>query len=483
VSLRKDVALAADRLAGTAADRTVSAHHRRRLRRHGWEHAFDAPPGGWAAGEPPPRTGNDLEILVDGTEALSRIVEELRRAESHVHLTGWFFSPGFVLTREPEHVVLRNFLAELAERVDVRVLAWAGAPLPLFRPSRADVRRMRAALCGGSRVRCALDARERPLHCHHEKTIVVDDRVAFVGGIDLTDESGDRLDSSEHPARAQLGWHDATALVRGPAAADVAANFTMRWREVTGETLPEPAAAEPRGDVEVQVVRTIPNSVYGAVPRGDYRILESYVRALRSARRLIYLENQFLWSPEIVSILSEKLRRPPADEFRLLVVLPADPKSGADQSRGQVASLIEADDGNDRFLACTLYARSPAGADQVYVHAKIGLVDDEWLTIGSANLNEHSLFNDTELNLVVRDPSVASATRLRLWSEHLELPAAELEGEPAALVDARWRAIAGEQLERREAGAAPTHRLVALPGLSRRSKRLLGPLKGFLVDG
>ena len=59
-------------------------------------------------------------------------------------------------------------------------------------------------------------------------------------------------------------------------------------------------------------------------------------------------------------------------------------------------------------------------SDPVYVHAKVGIVDDAWLTIGSANLNEHSLFNDTEMNVVCHDGELARATRLRLWAEHLE---------------------------------------------------------------
>ena len=449
----------------------------------GWEHALDPPPGGWAAGDPPPRAGNELGVLIDGDEALGRIAEELARAESHVHLAGWHFSPDFALTRDGRPAILRNLLADVAERAHVRVLAWAGAPLPLFRPSRGDVRRMQRDLGRDSKVECALDARERPMHCHHEKAIVIDDRVAFVGGIDLTHAAGDRHDSPAHPGRAKLGWHDAAVLIRGPAVADVAGSFRMRWHEVTGVTLPEPRVAEPAGEVELQVVRTIPESIYDAVPRGEFRILESYVRALEAAQRLVYLENQFLWSPEIVSILTGKLRRPPSDDFRVVVVLPAAPKDGADESRGQVSALIEADGGNDRFLACTLYALAGGIADQVYVHAKIGIVDDEWLTIGSANLNEHSLFNDTEMNVVVRDPAIVRATRLRLWAEHLELPQGEVDGPPAAVVDERWRPTAFGQLERRKAGRPFTHRLVALPGVSRHSKRLLGPLQGFLVDG
>ena len=132
-----------DRSLGRALDRAVSAHHRRRLRRVGWEHALDGGAGGWADGWAPPRAGNRLEVLVDGAEALPRMVAELERARSHVHLAGWYFSPEFALTRGPRPTVLRNLLAEMAEQVDVRVLAWAGAPLPLFRPSRRQVRAMR----------------------------------------------------------------------------------------------------------------------------------------------------------------------------------------------------------------------------------------------------------------------------------------------------------------------------------------------------
>jgi phosphatidylserine/phosphatidylglycerophosphate/cardiolipin synthase-like enzyme len=117
------------------------------------------------------------------------------------------------------------------------------------------------------------------------------------------------------------------------------------------------------------------------------------------------------------------------------------------------------------------------------VHAKVGIVDDRWLTIGSANLNAHSLLNDTELNVVCQDPDLVRDTRLRLWAEHLELARDAVDGaDPCALVDERWRPVAMEQLERLRAGAPPTHRLLALPGISRRSRRLLGPLTGLVDD-
>jgi phosphatidylserine/phosphatidylglycerophosphate/cardiolipin synthase-like enzyme len=342
---------------------------------------------------------------------------------------------------------------------------------------------MRDALTKQSRIKCSLDAKERPLHCHHEKTIVIDDRVAFVGGIDLTTQAGDRFDSGEHPARSAIGWHDATARIEGPAVADVAEHFRMRWLEVNGEQLAPVAPSAPAGDVELQIVRTVPEHVYNAVPRGDFRILESYISALQSAERFIYVENQFLWSPEIARLLRDKLTDPPRPDFRMLFVLPANAKSGNDDTRGVLAELIEADDDAGRILACALYARSGPRADPIYVHAKIAIVDDRWLTLGSANLNEHSLFNDTEMNVVAHDRPLARRTRQRLWAEHLELPADEIPDDPVRAIDELWKPTSKEQLERRSNGLPLTHRLVRLPHVSRRTRRILGPIDSLVVDG
>ena len=227
----------------------------------------------------------------------------------------------------------------------------------------------------------------------------------------------------------------------------------------------------------------MPESIYEGLPTGEFTILESYLRALRSARRLVYLENQFLWSPEIVAVLEETLRKPPDDDFRLLILLPAKPNNGKDDTRGQLGRLADADDGHGRLLACTLYQRGAEAARPVYVHAKIGIVDDRWMTIGSANLNEHSLFNDTEMNLVTHDPRVARATRLRLWSEHLDRPAEELDGDPTDVIERIWRPLAEQQLQRRLDGLPLTHRVLRLPHVSRRTEALRGPINGLLVDG
>jgi phosphatidylserine/phosphatidylglycerophosphate/cardiolipin synthase-like enzyme len=480
----KDLLLAVESRFADVVSAQICSHHRRRLAGLGWNRALDPAPGRWSESDPPPRDGNVVEVLIDGAAALPAMAEAIRGATSHVHITGWYFTPGFALERDRAAVVLRNLLAEVAERVDVRVLGWAGAPLPLFRPTRDDVRAMQRTLTAGTKIRCELDALERPLHCHHEKTIVVDDRIAFVGGIDLTTESGDRFDTPRHPSRAAVGWHDAAVRVEGPAVTDVAEHFRMRWREVTRETLPEPAAPPAaENGIEVQVIRTVPEKIYRAVPRGDFGILESYVRAFRDAQRFIYAENQFLWSPELAAVLVDKIENPPRDDFRLLLVLPVRPNSGDDDTRGVLGQLIDADAGAGRVLACTIYARTASLSDPVYVHAKIGIVDDEWLTVGSANLNEHSLFNDTEMNVVMRDRELVRSTRQRLWAEHLELPLGALPDDPVEAIETMWKPISAEQLERRSDGRPLTHRLVRLPHVSKRSRRVLGPINGLFVDG
>jgi phosphatidylserine/phosphatidylglycerophosphate/cardiolipin synthase-like enzyme len=474
-----------DGWAGEQIEDSIRGHHRRRLERIGRSGQLDPPEDGrlWSAGDPPPRAGCGLDVLIDGDEALRAIAEALAGARTSVHIAGWYISPDFGLTRDPGAQRLRDLLGELAERVEVKVLLWAGAPLPVFTPARGEVRRAREELIRGTRVQCALDAKERPMHCHHEKLVIVDGEVAFVGGIDLTSLGGDRFDSSEHPMRSRLGWHDAASRLRGPAVADVAEHFARRWREVQGTQLELPPAPAEAGDLTLQVVRTIPEHLYEFMPDGDFRILEAYKRALRSARELVYLESQFLWSPQVVDILAEKLRRPPGEDFRLVVVLPARPNNGADTTRGQLGVLADADGGAGRFLATTISARSGALTGPLYVHAKIAIVDDAWLTLGSANLNEHSFFNDTEMNVISCDPALARETRLRLWSEHLERPLAEVSGAPAAVVDELWRPIALEQLQRRERGEPATHRLQELRGVSRRTMALLGPVQGLLVDG
>jgi phosphatidylserine/phosphatidylglycerophosphate/cardiolipin synthase-like enzyme len=471
-----------DRALGEGLERSLRAHHRRRLAKIGWDHVFD-PDTEWAIGGPPPRRGTSLQVLVDGEEAFGAMTDAIASARDHVHVAGWHVEPGFPLPGD-HFSTLEGVLADAGRNAHVRVLLWAGAPLPPpFRPRRAEAAAVAARLGRLPGVDTALDSKERLLHCHHEKLVIVDGKIAFVSGFDFSTLGASRLDASNHLPKDPMGWHDAAFRIEGSLVSDVAEHFALRWLETTGEPLP--AATPPAsGAMEAQLVRTVPENVYAGLPNGDFTLLASYVGALRGATRLVYLENQFLWSSEIVKILAEKLRNPPRDDFRLVLVLPSKPTTGKDDTLGQLAVLAEADDGAGRFVASTLHARDGEQTAPVYVHAKVGIVDDGWLTIGSGNLNNHSLFNDSEVNVVTHDAALARETRLKLWAEHLEVAVEDLADRPPAdVIDDLWIPTALEQLERREAGRPPSHRLTRLPQVSKRSKRLLGPLQTFLVDG
>src|SRR6185436_6374394 len=146
-----------DCVVGDSIERAMSAHHRRRLRKVGWEHALLANDASWAVGGEPPSTGNAIEVLVDGEEALPRMAEAIAGARSHVHIAGWCVTPDFALTADEPPVILHDLLADAARRVPVRVLLWGGAPLPMYPVSRRAVRSVRDALCKDSAIVCALD--------------------------------------------------------------------------------------------------------------------------------------------------------------------------------------------------------------------------------------------------------------------------------------------------------------------------------------
>ena len=297
-----------DAAIGGGIEHAMIHHHMRRLKRHGQLRALaPATEGLWAETAVPPRAGNSMQVLIDGANALPRMAEAIQGAKRHVHVCSWHLEPDFDPGPRKASPV-KELLAEVAERVPVRVIVWAGAPVPVFQPRRGTVKAARERMMHGTKIQVQLDSCTRLMHCHHEKLVIVDDEIAFVGGIDLTTLAGDRYDTNEHAFKDEIGWHDASAMLRGPIVRDVAAHFALRWEATADEALEVPEAPPAAGDTTIQFVRTVPEGAYRVLPRGEFSVLETYIRALRSAKRLIYLENQFLWSPEIVHILETKLR-------------------------------------------------------------------------------------------------------------------------------------------------------------------------------
>jgi phosphatidylserine/phosphatidylglycerophosphate/cardiolipin synthase-like enzyme len=305
-----------------------------------------------------------------------------------------------------------------------------------------------------------------------------------------TFESGSRsteLGPAPHP------WHDCHVLFTGDPAADVQHNIEQRWDEAgwpwwrriapplaslgamylagqrhSGQRalLAEERGAFPAGagpDVpgvkaRVQVVRTIPPLTYRFAPAGIYGIAQAYTLAVRRARRFIYLESQYLWLENYVGIDSQRLgwqshhMRALLTELaaaaergvEIALVLPDHPNCGRRFTDGGIAWLRQhapqaAAAGRLHFF--TLATAAPTMAPDlaqgqmryrpVYVHAKVGIIDDRWATVGSANLNSRGLSHDAELNVAVLDGEFARGLRLMLWSEHAGALKHALTGWPA----------------------------------------------------
>jgi phosphatidylserine/phosphatidylglycerophosphate/cardiolipin synthase-like enzyme len=252
--------------------------------------------------------------------------------------------------------------------------------------------------------------------------------------------------------------------IEGEAVADVERNFRQRWAATTGdEHLPHhDPVCEPAWQTAVQIVRTIPEKIYSFAPQGEFGIFHAYIHAIRQARRLIYLENQYLWSDEIMEALIAVMNREQRDPLRIVIVLPARAYSGAWDNDKHVEKLRDVDNGRGILSVYCPYTSGPSSGMQaftyrpIYVHAKVAIIDDQWLTLGSANLNERGFFTDSEINAVIADADIARNLRIDLWAEHLALPRAEVErADPIALIDHAWVDRAAENARIIARGSGP----------------------------
>lgn len=423
----------------------------------------------WYPAGTPPRRHNRITPLIDGEEFFTALHTAITEAREYVYVIGWCLTPHMPLLRGDTETLARSrvldLLAAAAQHIPVRVLLWSGARA-FIPPTRRATRAVQRALVaeGHGNLRCALDSSAHFTHCHHQKAIVVDGLAAFVGGMDLTTLEGDRWDQHGHALRAGPTWHDVHLRIEGEAVADVEHNFRQRWHATTGaDDLPhkEPVY-DPAWQTPAQIVRTIPRAVYPFAPRGEFGIHHSYTHALRQARRLIYLENQYLWSDDIMAALLAAMNRPRAEPLRIVLVLPAHADRGKWDNDRHVRTLRDADGGRGIVSVYSLYTSGPRAGKKpftyrpTYVHAKVTIIDDEWCTVGSANLNDRGLVTDSEINAVVRDSAIARNLRIDLWAEHLALPRDQVaRADPHALADHAWAERAAENARIIQQAAGP----------------------------
>jgi phosphatidylserine/phosphatidylglycerophosphate/cardiolipin synthase-like enzyme len=322
-----------------------------------------------------------------------------------------------------------------------------------------------------------LDERVRRAGSHHQKLVVIrhpdDPRrdVAFAGGIDLCHS---RRDDARHlgdpqplPIAEVYGprppWHDVQFEVRGPAVTMLDGLFRERWEDphpldphnpaarlrdalseadLVADPLPEqPPEPDQVGDALVQVLRTYParRPGYPFAPRGERSVARGYAKALRRAERLVYLEDQYMWSPHIARLLADSLRRSP--HLHIVVVVPRHPDVDGrfalpPNQVGRLQALeVWRKAAPDRVHVFDIENHE---GTPVYVHAKVAVMDDTWACAGSANLNRRSWSHDSEMSVAVldetrdgREPTdpgghgdgaraFARELRLELMREHLD---------------------------------------------------------------
>ncbi|PEQ11439.1 phospholipase [Novosphingobium sp. PC22D] len=255
-----------------------------------------------------------------------------------------------------------------------------------------------------------------PVGCsHHQKILVIDDKFAACGGIDMTT---DRWDTREHvhndPRRKRPAgrhydpWHDATMLLEGEVARALSALGRARWEAAGGEQLapcrpqqesawPEPVEAEFR-DVEIGIART--RARYGECSQIS-EIESLFVDHIARAKRFIYAETQYFASRRIAEAICERLSEPDPPEIVIVNPLHADgwlEQVAMDSARAELREVVHAVDHAGRFRIYTPYT---SGGTPIYVHAKITIIDDEILRVGSANMNNRSMGLDSECDVFI----------------------------------------------------------------------------------
>jgi len=415
-------------------------------------------------------------------EALERAVRSAGDGDL-VRFTDWRGDPEQYLT---DGVTVEDALTDAATRgATVKGMVWRShiKTLGYTGPkNRKLAQRLEDA--GGEAI---LDQRVLTLGSHHQKFVVVryrDDTktdLAFVGGIDLArarrDDANHFGDPVSRPFPPEYGetpaWHDMQVQIEGPAVRDVEDVFRERWddpaalsrlpwhvlsdvlRGVSSERTPIPLqGADPAnaGTCAVQLLRTYPrrHPAYPFATKGEFSAARAYAKALRRARRLIYVEDQYLWSVDVARVFAAALRRSP--DLRLIVVVPKyldddSPITIPPARLGHSAALdVIRDAGEDRVLVLDL--ENDRGIP-VYVHSKVCIVDDVWAAVGSDNFNRRSWTHDSELTAAMVDEQrdertpadpgglgdgarvFARELRLELAREHL----GRVEGEDDDLID------------------------------------------------
>jgi len=387
-----------------------------------------------------PTHAERLSFLIDGEDYFEAFVEAVSLAERSVLILGWEVDSGIRLRRSRtggnDLQTLAEFLsATLVSRpeLEVHVNCWDWSMIYVL--EREPWPREKMGRDTHDRLHFELDGKHPVGASHHEKVVVIDDKVAFIGGIDLGRR---RWDTHEHdpddprlvsPAgNAYRPFHDVQAVVSGPAARALGDRARFRWRRTTGEILdPTPEADhDPWPGVE-PAIRDTPLRLVVTDPAENCRETEAWhVAAIESAEKAIYLENQYLTSHAVGDALTGCLGRTPSPE----IVIVTSRESGGwleqasmDAQRACILGNLAAVDPGGKLAT---WWPDSGHSDSPTVHTKLTVVDDRHAYLGSANLSNRSMGLDTEIGLVMdaneapRLQETITDLRRSLLAEHLD---------------------------------------------------------------
>jgi phosphatidylserine/phosphatidylglycerophosphate/cardiolipin synthase-like enzyme len=386
-----------------------------------------------------------MAVIVDAADYFLAVRKALLGARQRIMLVGWDFDGriGFQSQErlDGEPATIGEFLLWLVDRtpsLEIYLLRWdVGAMKALFRGSTA-ITAARWAM--HPRIRLKLDGHHPVASSHHQKLVSIDDCIAFCGGIDMT---GDRWDTSDHrdddarrvrPGGQPYGpWHDATTALAGPIAAAVGRECADRWERATGRRLSpigDAAPCWPEGleplftDVDVALARSHPEMADQEPVR---EIEQLFIDQIAAARAIIYLESQYFASRRVAEALAARLDE--ADGPEIVIVNPLGAQGwlepvAMDTARARLIAALRA---RDRHGRLAVYHPFTAGGEPIYVHAKVTVIDDRFLRVGSANLNNRSMRLDTECDVAIdahRHPGQGLEDRVTgvrdtLLAEHL----------------------------------------------------------------
>lgn len=414
-----------------------------------------------------------VAVIVDAEDYFRAARDAMLKAKHQILLIGWDFDARIRLAEPSEEAPdaperVGPFISWLAQRnpqLQVHLLRWDIGALKTYLRPRTLATTMRWML--HPRIHPRLDSSHPPGASHHQKIVVIDDCLAFCGGIDMTASRWDtRAHHDDEPRRRNpngrhyMPWHDATTALQGPIARALGELCRERWALSGGKPIAPPAEAGPCwpdcltphfADISAAISRTQPEM---QDIEAVHEIEQLYLDLIARAKRTIYAESQYFASRRIAEAIARRLDEPDGPE--IVVINPKDADGWLEQLAMDTARarLVEALRKRDRHDRLRVYHPFTAGGAPIYVHAKVLVIDDTVLRIGSSNFNNRSLRLDTECDVTIEcaepgDPRCASITAIRdgLIAEHLGCAPEEI----APAVAAKGGLIAAiETLRQRE---------------------------------